>query len=124
MTGTHSADAKCADLSHRGRKTTRDSFPLGLDAFEVLGAGATALPVDLVESWAAPSFERLPVAAKNARVVPEAFRLGSYPRDVYNRLDGRSSLRQHVSRYTSTSDRLAFLRTLYLLNQTDLAFWV
>ena len=109
---------------YSGRKTTRDSFPLGLDAFEVLGAGATALPVDLVESWAAPSFERLPVAAKNARVVPEAFRLGSYPRDVYNRLDGRSSLRQHVSRYTSTSDRLAFLRTLYLLNQTDLAFWV
>jgi serine/threonine protein kinase len=109
---------------YAGRKTTRDSFPLGLDAFEVLGAGATALPGDLVEAWAAPSFERLPVAAKNARVVPEAFRLGSYPRDVYNRLDGRSSLRQHMARYTSSSDRLAFLRTLYLLNQTDLAFWV
>jgi serine/threonine-protein kinase len=109
---------------YHGRKTTRESFPLGLDAFEVLGAGATALPVDMVEAWAQPHFDRSPVAAKNGRVVPEAFRLGSYPRDVYNRLDGRNALRQLVSRHTNVSDRVAFLRTLYLLHQTELAYWV
>jgi len=108
----------------RGKRVSRESFPLGLDAFEVLGAGATALPGDLVEAWAEPSFDRLPVAAKNGRVVPEAFRLGTYPRDVYNRLDGRNSLRQLLGRFTSLEDRLAFLRTLYLLHQTELAYWV
>jgi hypothetical protein len=109
---------------YRGKRVSRESFPLGLDAFEVLGAGATALPVDLLEAWADPNLDRLPVSAKNARVVPEAFRLGTYPRDVYNRLDGRNSLRQLVGRYTTVDDRLAFLRTLYLLQQTELAYWV
>lgn len=67
---------------------------------------------------------RNPQPAKNGRVVPEAFRLGSYPRDVYNRLDGQNTLRQLVARHTNASDRVAFLRTLYLLHQTELAFWV
>jgi hypothetical protein len=107
-----------------GKRASRESFPLGLDAFEVLGAGATALPAELVEAWAEPSLDRLPVAAKNGRVVPEAFRLGTYPRDVYNRLDGRNSLRQLLGRFTNIEDRLAFLRTLYLLAQTELAYWV
>ena len=106
-----------------GKRNTREAFPLGLDAFEVLGAGGTALPDEMMESWSLPFHERHPVAAKNARVVPEAFRLGNYPRDIYNRLDGRVPLRQHLSRYTSQDDRLAFLRTVYLLVQTDLATW-
>src|SRR5262249_4110016 len=109
---------------YAGKRTSRDSFRPGLDAFEVRGAGATALPGELVEAWAEPSLDRLPVAAKNGRVVPEAFRLGHYPRDVYNRLDGRNSLRQLLGRFTNIEDRLAFLRTLYLLNQTELAYWV
>jgi len=37
---------------YRGKRVSRDSFPLGLDAFEVLSAGATALPGELVEAWA------------------------------------------------------------------------
>ncbi len=108
---------------YHGRKTSRESFPLGLDAFEVLGAGATALPSEMVEAWAVPQLDHAPIAAKNARVVPEAFRLGTYPRDVYNKLDGRSTLRQQLGRFTSASDRLAFLRTLYLLSYTELAVW-
>jgi eukaryotic-like serine/threonine-protein kinase len=109
---------------YEGRKTSRESFPLGLDAFEVLGAGATALPAEMVETWAAPHGDRVPVAAKNGRVVPEAFRLGTYPRDVYNKLDGRSPLRTILGRFTNLSDRVAFLRTLYLLSWTELAQWI
>ncbi|HKA88305.1 MAG TPA: serine/threonine-protein kinase [Haliangiales bacterium] len=106
-----------------GKRNTREAFPLGLDAFEVLGAGATALSEEMMEAWALPYHERHPVAAKNARVVPEAFRLGNYPRDIYNRLDGRIALRQHLARFTSPDDRLAFLRTVYLFVQTDLSGW-
>ena len=106
-----------------GKRNTRDAFPLGLDAFEVLGAGATALPEEMMEAWALPYHERHPVAAKNPRVVPEAFRLGNYPRDIYNRLDGRIPLRQHLARFTSPDDRLAFLRTVYLFVQSDLSTW-
>jgi serine/threonine protein kinase len=108
---------------YRGRRSTRESFPLGLDAFEVLGAGATTLAVDAVEGWAQHHVLKSPVAAKNPRVVPEAFRLGSYPRDVYNRLDGRRTLRDFLGRFTSNNDRIAFLRVLYLLVHTDLVGW-
>ena len=54
-------------------------------------------------------------------MVPEAFRLGSYPREVYNRMDGRANLREHLSRFTADEERLVFLRTLYLLIHTELA---
>ncbi|MBI4509448.1 MAG: protein kinase [Deltaproteobacteria bacterium] len=108
---------------YRGRKNQNESFPLGLDAFEVLGAGATALGQEPIEQWSQPLMSKTPRATKHPRVVPEAFRLGSYPRDVYNRLDGRHSVRELVARYTSADDRLAFLRTLYLLVHTELAYF-
>jgi hypothetical protein len=107
----------------RGKRNQREAFPLGLDAFEVLGAGATALPAEALDTWVALFAERTPVAAKNPRVVPEAFRLGSYPRDVYNRLDGRLATKAFLQRFTNVDDRLAFLRTLYLLIQSELAYW-
>ena len=79
------------------------------------------MPRDAIDGWATPLSTRLPVAAKNPRVVPEAFRLGSYPREVQGRLDGRLTLAHHVQRITDADERLAFLRTLYLLVHTDLA---
>ncbi len=103
------------------KRNLREAFPLGLDAFEVLGAGAAALPREPIEAWAVTQLDRSPVAAKNPRIVPEVFRLGSYPRDVYNRLDGRVRLREILGRFTSTEDRAVYLRTLYLLVQTELA---
>jgi len=108
---------------YRGKRNPREAFPLGLDCFEVLGAGATSLAAETVEAWARPMADRAPIAAKNTRVVPEAFRLGTFPREVYNRLDGRLKLRDWIGRFTSVDDRLAFLRTLYLLVHTDLAYW-
>jgi serine/threonine-protein kinase len=106
---------------YHGRRNERESFPLGLDAFEVLGAGANALPTKQIDAWFLGNAHKSPHPAKNPRVVPEAFRLGSYPRDVYDRLDGRTALRDLASRFTDDGERLAYLRTLYLLVQTDLA---
>jgi hypothetical protein len=108
---------------YRGKRNPRESFPLGLDAFEVLGAGASSIGNEAVEAWGQTLTARVPVAAKNPRVVPEAFRLGAYPRDVYNRLEGRLALREFLARFTTADDRLAFLRTLYLLVHTDLVYF-
>jgi hypothetical protein len=107
----------------RGKRNEREAFPLGIDAFEVIGAGATAMTPDAIEGWARLHLERTPIATKNTRVVPEAFKLGTYPRDVYNRMDGRLRVRDWIGRISSPDDRLAFLKTLYLLIHTDLAHW-
>jgi hypothetical protein len=106
---------------YKGKRSTREAFPLGLDAFEVLGAGASALPAPALEQWLGLNARRIVSAAKNPRVVPEAFRLGAYPRDVYNRLDGKRPLGDLVARHTDADERLTFIRTLYLLVQTELA---
>jgi hypothetical protein len=107
---------------YRGRRNLREAFPLGLDAFEVLGAGASHMSAQSIEAWLTANGHRVATASKNPRVVPEAFRLGGYPRDVYDRLDGRVVLRDFAARFTDADERLAFLRTLYLLVQTELAF--
>jgi hypothetical protein len=107
---------------YRGRRNLREAFPLGLDAFEVLGAGASHMSAQSIEAWLTTNGHRVATASKNPRVVPEAFRLGGYPRDVYDRLDGRVVLRDFAARFTDQDERLAFLRTLYLLVQTELAF--
>jgi hypothetical protein len=107
---------------YRGRRNLREAFPLGLDAFEVLGAGASHMSAQSIEAWLTANGHRVATASKNPRVVPEAFRLGGYPRDVYDRLDGRVVLRDFAARFTDQDERLAFLRTLYLLVQTELAF--
>src|SRR5439155_4486839 len=37
-------------LFFRGRTNTRESFPLGLDAFEIYGAGVAGLPLEAVRA--------------------------------------------------------------------------
>jgi serine/threonine-protein kinase len=106
---------------YRGKRSAREAFPLGLDAFEVLGAGAGALPQATLETFYRLSAKRSATAARNPRVVPEAFRLGTFPRDIYGRLDGKHTVGQLTDRYTDADERLTFLRTLYLLVQTELA---
>jgi hypothetical protein len=105
---------------YKGKRNAREAFPLGLDAFEVLGAGASALSPQGIESCVARAGDQVPIAVKTPRVVPEAFRLGSFPRDVWSRLDKGLALRDYASRFTDGDERAAFLRTLYLLVQTEL----
>ena len=103
------------------RRNAREAFPLGLDALEVIGAGAAATGSEMIKEWALTHYNDTPRAAKAGRVVPEAFRLGTYPRDVYNKLDGRAAVKDLMARYTAEEDCMAFLRTLYLLVYTELA---
>jgi serine/threonine-protein kinase len=105
----------------RGVTNPSDSFPLGLDTFEILGAGVVALPGDLLQQRFEPLVDYTPIATQNVRVEPEAFRIGPTPREVLELLDGQRTLRTWMDHFSDAEERLTFLRSLYLLVETDLA---
>jgi eukaryotic-like serine/threonine-protein kinase len=106
---------------YRGVSNRQDNFPLGLDTFEILGAGVVNLPFELLEQRFAPMADYRPVATGRARVRPESFRIGPTPREVLHMLDGQRTLRAWMGQYTDPDELLTFLRSLYLLVETDLA---
>ena len=106
---------------HRGVTNPQDSFPLGLDTFEILGAGVVSLPAELLEHRFAPLGDLRVVATGRARVEPEAFEIGPTPRAVLEMLDGERTVAGWLEQFADPEERLTFLRALYLLVETDLA---
>jgi len=106
---------------YRNVRNPTEAFPLNLDTFEIMGAGLPMLPYEFLDRRFAPFLDYRPRANNYAQLQPEAFRLGPTPRDVLNVLDGSQTLRAWVARFTNQDERLTFLRTLYLLVETDLA---
>ena len=74
---------------YRGVVNRQESFPLGLDTFEMLGAGVVSLPADLLETRFAPLEDLRPVAVARRRFDPETFKIGPTPGAVLDMLDGR-----------------------------------
>jgi eukaryotic-like serine/threonine-protein kinase len=105
----------------RGTTNPADSFPLGLDTFEILGAGVVNLPEELLDQKFAALADYHPIATSHVRVEPEAFRIGPTPREVLELLDGERTLRTWMDQFSDAEERLTFLRSLYLLVETDLA---
>jgi len=106
---------------YRGVTNQQDNFPLGLDTFEILGAGVLSLSADLLEQRFAPLLDFRAVATGRARLQPEAFKIGPTPREVLEMLDGEQTLRTWLDQFGDPDERLTFLRSLYLLVETDLA---
>jgi serine/threonine-protein kinase len=106
---------------YRGVTNRQENFPLGLDTFEILGAGVVNLAAGLLEQRFAPLYDYRPTATRRGRLQPEAFRIGPTPREVLAMLDGTRTLREWVDQYTDPDERVTFLRSLYLLVETDLA---
>jgi hypothetical protein len=104
----------------RGTTNPAEGFPLGLDTFEILGAGVVTLPGEPLEQRFAPLVDYRPVATPHRRVQPEAFRIGPTPREVLELLDGERTLRAWMDQFADPEERLTFLRSLYLLVETDL----
>lgn len=105
----------------RGVTNSKDSFPLGLDGFEILGAGVLTVPADDLERWFSSFLDSRPRRSDRRRIDPDAFHLGPTPREVLALLDGERTLRSWSARFTSSDERATFLRSLYLLTETDLA---
>ncbi len=106
---------------YRGVTNRQESFPLGLDTFEILGAGVVSMPAALLESRFEPIEDLRPVASGRGRVDPEAFKIGPTPREVLEMLDGERTVRAWLDQFGDPDERLTFLRALYLLVETDLA---
>ena len=104
----------------RGTTNPTEGFPLGLDTFEILGAGVVTLPGEMLEQRFEPLVDYRPVATSHRRVQPEAFRIGPTPREVLELLDGERTLRAWMDQFAEPEERLTFLRSLYLLIETDL----
>lgn len=106
---------------YRGQRNPAEAFPLGLDSFEILGAGVLTLSLDFLQARFLSMADFHPHAAPQPRIALDTFRLGAKPRDIWSQLDGRRTVRQLMTRYASASDTLTFMRMLYLLIETDLA---
>ncbi|MEA2697938.1 MAG: eukaryotic-like serine/threonine-protein kinase [Myxococcales bacterium] len=106
---------------YRGVTNPQESFPLGLDTFEILGAGVLNLPYELLERRFASLLDCHLSATARLRIPPEAFRLGPTPGEVLEMLDGQRTLRAWMGHFTAPEELLTFLRALYLLSETDLA---
>jgi eukaryotic-like serine/threonine-protein kinase len=105
----------------RGRMNKREAFPLGLDAFEILGAGVAGLPLEAVrlrlDKLAAKRVRRV----ERQRPTPEHFRVGAGPRELWQRLDGKRTVGEWIRRYEQPEQLLTLCRTLFLLIESDLA---
>ena len=108
---------------YRGVTNRQESFPLGLDTFEIMGAGVVNLPPAVCSRRRFAPAGRPPPDRNHAatQVDPEAFKLGPTPGAVLAILSGDKTLRQWVTTFTDPDERLTFLRALYLLVETDLA---
>lgn len=106
---------------YRGITNRQESFPLGLDTFEILGAGVVSMPAAVLELRFDPIGDLRPVSSGRGRVAPEAFRIGPTPREVLEMLDGERTVNAWRSQFADQDERLTFLRALYLLVETDLA---
>jgi hypothetical protein len=104
---------------YANRVNEREAFPLDLNAFEVLGAGAMAMPDDVVDAWYERNkSERL--RATKGRLGPDRFELPGL-RALYDVLDGKRSVADVLSRYTDTEERRRTARMMLLLETCDLA---
>jgi serine/threonine-protein kinase len=103
---------------YSGRENPREAFPLDLNTYEVLGAGAMALPNDTIELWLEENRMRKLKANRSRRIGPDRFEVKALV-ELYDRLDGKRSIGQLCE--IAGGDKLRVARMLYLLECCDLA---
>jgi hypothetical protein len=106
---------------YRDRVFNQEAAPLGLVGFEIVGAGVQAIPSAVLQRRIARLMD-LPLHSVSPPVVPpEVFRLGPQVRQVYDKLDGRLTLRHWLDRYDDDEKAEQFARIVYLLVETGMA---
>src|SRR5690606_31607402 len=73
-----------------GRRNPREAFPLDLDPFEVVGAGAMEVDGDFLIGWAASHAADVYRQIPRPKVAPERFKLGKAGRDALAAIDGKT----------------------------------
>ena len=103
---------------YRGRMNKREAFPLGLDAFEILGAGVAGLPMEPVRVRLDKMASKRVRRVERQRPTPEHFRVGAGPRELWQRLDGKRTVGEWMRRYEQPEQLLTLCRTLFLLDRS------
>jgi len=106
---------------YAGRENPREAFPLDFNAFEILGAGAMAMPDDHIDAWIAKYGRvRLRPSRSTRRVGPERFEVTGLV-ELFELLDGRRTVGDLVDLAPDRVERLRTGRMLCLLESCDLA---
>ncbi len=105
---------------YAGRENPREAFPLDFNAFEILGAGAMAMPDENIDAWIAKHGKVRLRAARTRRVGPERFEVPGLV-ELCELLDGRRSVGDLVELAPDRVERLRTGRMLCLLEACDLA---
>jgi serine/threonine-protein kinase len=105
---------------YAGRENPREAFPLDFNAFEILGAGAMALPDEHIEVWIAKYGSLRLRASRTRRVGPERFEVKGLVQ-VCDMLDGKRGIADIVEMQSDRNERLRVGRMLFLLEACDLA---
>jgi eukaryotic-like serine/threonine-protein kinase len=113
--------SKGAYTWYPGRENKRESFPIDLDPYEVLGAGALALRDDYLWKWSESVHAMQPRAVDSPAVRPEQLKIGRLGREVLHMLDGRTPVSDLIARRPGPDERLQLLRVLFLFLETGLA---
>ncbi|HKE14212.1 MAG TPA: protein kinase [Kofleriaceae bacterium] len=113
--------SKGAYTWYPGRENQRESFPIDVDPYEVLGAGALALRDDYLWKWSETVHAMRPRAVDRPPVRPEQLKIGRLGREVLLMLDGRTPVSDLIARRPGPDERLQLLRVLFLFLETGLA---
>jgi eukaryotic-like serine/threonine-protein kinase len=105
---------------YANRENAREAFPLDFNAFEILGAGAMALPDDVVDAWLARNSGTRLRAVKQRRLGPERFEVKGLL-ELFDFLDGRRTVGDLVELQPDRGERLRVGRMLCLLEACDMA---
>jgi serine/threonine-protein kinase len=105
---------------YRGKLYEEEAAPLGLDAYEVIGAGVDAIPGEVLSRRVEPLIDAHLCAASTPLVPPEVFRQGGRARQVFDKLKGRYQLGDLLKLFDDEQQRESFLRTAYLLFETGM----
>jgi serine/threonine protein kinase len=104
---------------YTGRENPREAFPLDLNTYEVLGAGAMNLAAEAIEVWLEEHRTVKLRQNRQRRIGPERFELKGLV-ELYERLDGKVSIGQLVEAGVDKNERLKLARMLYLVDACEL----
>lgn len=101
------------------RLNSGEAFPLDLDPYEVLGAGALELTPMILQGWIEKNKNEIPKRLEGG-VDPSRFQIPEIDAAL-ERIDGKLSVMEHSTRIRDPRERGRFIRCLYLLLAVGLA---
>jgi serine/threonine-protein kinase len=106
---------------YRGERTTQEAFPLGLNIYEVTGAGVMAIPEPVLRARFESVLDSVPRIVPNPQLDPESFHISELLQQAVALLDNQRTIRELYEAGSTPEKQERFLRTLYLLVESELA---